>query len=61
MPHQTIERDGITVRVYRYGFRPGFYADLAVLDADPTELLADMIRGVNVTMTIAGGRIVHGG
>jgi predicted amidohydrolase YtcJ len=41
--------------------RPGFYADLAVLDSDPTELSADKIRGINVDMTIVGGRIVHGG
>lgn len=28
MAHQTITRDGYTVRVYRYGFlRPGFYAE----------------------------------
>ena len=28
MPHQTIERDGVTVHVHRYGFlRPGFYAE----------------------------------
>jgi hypothetical protein len=28
MAHQKIERDGLTVYVYRYGFlRPGFYAE----------------------------------
>ncbi len=39
--------------------RPGFYADLAVLSADPSTMSAAEIRGVEVDMTIVGGTIVH--
>ncbi|CAB3930252.1 amidohydrolase [Achromobacter insolitus] len=39
---------------------PGFAADLAVLDGDPMQLPPEAWRGLQCTMTIVGGRIVHG-
>lgn len=39
---------------------PGFAADLAVLDRDPMRLPPEAWREVQCTMTIVGGRIVHG-
>jgi predicted amidohydrolase YtcJ len=38
---------------------PGKVADLAVLDADPTEVALDALRNVSSLMTVVGGRIVH--
>ena len=36
----------------------GKLADLTLLDADPTEVEADQIRRIGVTMTVIGGKIV---
>ncbi|MEM7468178.1 MAG: amidohydrolase, partial [Pseudomonadota bacterium] len=39
---------------------PGYYADLAVLDADYFDIEEDEIRRLESILTIVGGRIVHG-
>lgn len=38
--------------------RPGFLADFAVLDGDPTDASGDDIRATRVVMTVLGGEIV---
>jgi hypothetical protein len=37
---------------------PGKLADLAVLNADPTRLIADEFRNLQVDKTIIGGKVV---
>ena len=39
--------------------QPGMFADLIVLDADPTKINPDDIRNIKVQMTIVGGKIVY--
>ena len=39
----------------------GMRADLAVLDRNPFDGLVDAIAETNVEMTLASGRVVHGG
>ncbi|CAM3814264.1 Amidohydrolase 3 domain-containing protein [Bordetella tumulicola] len=39
---------------------PGFAGDLAVLDRDPMTLSVNAWRDIQCTMTVVGGRIVHG-
>ena len=43
----------------RGAIRPGFDADLAVLDADPLSVPAEAIAGISADLTLVGGRIVH--
>lgn len=38
---------------------PGRFADMVVLDADPTTINPDKIRNIKVNMTMVGGRIVY--
>ncbi|HEX3386426.1 MAG TPA: amidohydrolase family protein, partial [Mucilaginibacter sp.] len=38
--------------------QPGMFADLIVLDADPTKINPDDIRNIKVDMTMVGGKIV---
>jgi predicted amidohydrolase YtcJ len=39
---------------------PGKYADLAILDGDPTAIPTDAIADLRVLQTIVGGRVAHG-
>ena len=39
------------------GITPGNAADLALLDADPTEIGAEELKDIRVTMTIMGGQV----
>ena len=41
----------------RMGITPGSAADLALLDADPTEIGAEELKDIWVTMTIIGGQV----
>ena len=41
----------------RMGITPGGGADLVLLDADPTEIDAEELKDVRVTMTIIGGQV----
>jgi predicted amidohydrolase YtcJ len=44
----------------RLGFlRPGWYADLAVLDAHPFEVPGEAVAGVGVVLTLQGDRTTH--
>jgi len=39
--------------------QPGFFADMVVLDADPTSTVPDDIRNIKVNFTIVAGKIVY--
>ncbi len=39
--------------------QPGYFADLIVLDTDPTTVNPDTIRNIKVQMTIVGGKIAY--
>ncbi|HEY9001368.1 MAG TPA: amidohydrolase [Mucilaginibacter sp.] len=39
--------------------QPGMFADMIVLDADPTKIDPDQIRNIKVQVTIVGGKIVY--
>ena len=39
--------------------QPGYFADLVVLDEDPTNINPDNIRNIKVNTTIVGGKIVY--
>lgn len=39
--------------------QPGYFADMIVLDADPTVINPDNIRNIKVEMTIVGGKIAY--
>jgi predicted amidohydrolase YtcJ len=39
--------------------QPGFFADMVVLDADPTTIAPDDIRNIKVNFTIVAGKIVY--
>jgi predicted amidohydrolase YtcJ len=41
--------------------QPGYFADMIVLDADPTTVNPDNIRNIKVQMTIVGGKIAYQG
>ncbi|HUG39387.1 MAG TPA: amidohydrolase [Longimicrobiales bacterium] len=44
---------------YKGRLRPGFLADLVVLDANPLEVEPARLRDVRVVLTLVGGRVVH--
>ena len=39
------------------GITPGSAADLALLDADPSEIGVEEIKDIRATMTIIGGQV----
>lgn len=52
----------LTFEEHRKGIvAPGYFADLAVLDGDPTAVGLDEIRHIDCVATLVGGHFVHGG
>ncbi|MHB9150689.1 MAG: amidohydrolase [Thermoleophilia bacterium] len=49
----------IRAEALKGSIRPGKFADLAVLSADPTSVAEEAIKDIQVDMTMIGGRVVY--